>query len=306
MKLDLWHAHFPVAPIFSGVPFLVTVHDLQPLRLPAMAGGRPLPLRLAYRMYYPPVYWASLNLSEAIVSVSLATCNDIQEVFSVPREKIRVIPEALDDRFHNDQEDPILKPKRDWNELPKRFLLYVGSTLPHKNLETMLRGFARAVETLPDTEDLFLVIAGRPSRFDEEWSLLSRKLHIANRIHRVGYVSQQDLPSLYGRAEALLHVCCYEGFGFPPLEAMQHGLPVIVASHASLPEVVGSAGIFVDPRDIGDIARAIGKALQDEPLGRTLTNHGRMNLGRYGWQDSAGKTLHLYEQILEGRCSRPA
>jgi len=306
MDLDLWHAHFPVAPLFSGIPFLVTVHDLQPIRVPSMGGGRSLPLRIAYRMYYPPVYWASINLSTAIVSVSLATCKEVQDVFSVPREKIRVIPEALDGRFLEDQGNPPLEKDTPWETLPKRFLLYVGSTLPHKNLESMIKGFARALEILPGTEDLFLVIAGRPSRFDEQWNRLSRELGISNRIHRISYVSQRDLPSLYSRAAALLHVCCYEGFGFPPLEAMKHGLPVVAASHTSLPEVVGSAGIFVNPKDTEGIARAIGKVLRDEPLRQRLSNYGRINLERYGWQRAARETLHLYEQILERTCLRPS
>ena len=301
LGLDLWHAHFPVAPLFSRTPFLVTVHDLQPLRVPALADERPLPLRAAYRTYYPLVYRASLTLSRAVVAVSVATCEEIQDVFRIPREKIHVIHEALDDRF-SDPGRPLLSKAGDKvNTLPSRFLLYVGATLPHKNLDSMLRGFAKALQQ-PGTEDLGLVIAGRPSRFDPLWKALAARLGIGARIHRIGHLSHERLSDLYSRAVALLHVCRYEGFGFPPLEAMQHGLPVIAASHTSLPEVVGSSAILVPPTDTNGIARAIGKVLQEDALCLRLREYGQANLKRFRWEDAAAKTLGLYERILESPC----
>lgn len=297
LDLDLWHAHFPIAPLFSGTPFLVTVHDLQPLRVPAIAGRRPLPLRLGYRVFYPLAYRHALSRAKAVVAVSLSTKQDVQACFGIAPERIHVIHEALDDRFRvpRPSTGAAHGPFRD--ALPERFLLYVGATLPHKNLGNMLRGFARALRE-PGREDLFLVMAGRESRFEKDWRALARRLEIANRVVRIGYVGQEDLPFLYRKARALLYVSCYEGFGFPPLEAMEHGLPVIAASHGSLPEVVGPAGLFVDPKDVEGIAEAIGAVLDRPDLRQRLQEEGKRNLARFSWRESARKTLALYEKIL--------
>jgi len=301
LKLDLWHAHFPVTPLFAGVPVLVTVHDLQPLRVQSLAGSRPWPLRIAYRVFYPLAYWASLTFCRRIVAVSASACRELQEVLSVPREKIQVIHEALDDGLRGraaapaDGEVPADRP-----ELPERFLLCVGPTLPHKNLGILLEGFA-AVLAQPGGDGLFLVLAGRRSRFEGLWQRRAAELGITDRVLRMGYVSPGTLARLYARALALVHVARYEGFGFPPLEAMWHSLPVIAAFHASLPEVVGSGAVLVDPDDAQGLARAILRVLHNQTLRRRLARCGRLNLERFQWTEAARKTLGLYEQTLASR-----
>ncbi len=296
LGLDLWHAHFPISPLFPGTPFLVTVHDLQPLRVPSIGDRRPLPLRVGYRLFYPLAYRYALSRAEAILAVSKATGGEIRDCFPMAAEKVHVIHEALDDRFHR-LGAPAGREESGRFALPDRFLLYVGATLPHKNLGNMLRGFAEALRQ-PGREDLYLVLAGRESRFEQDWVHLAETLRIKDRIHRIGYVGQEDLPVLYRRATALLYVSRYEGFGFPPLEAMQHRLPVIASSHGSLPEVVGRAGLFADPDDVQGIASAIGKILDDPELRRRLQEEGLKNLGRFSWQETARKTLDVYERVL--------
>jgi glycosyltransferase involved in cell wall biosynthesis len=295
LGLDLWHAHFPVTPLFSGTPVVVTVHDLQPLRVPAIGAGRPLPLRVGYRVFYPLAYRYALSFAKAILAVSLATRNEVQDCFGIPQERIHVVHEALDDRFGGPGKPgkENLKPA-----LPERFLLYVGATLPHKNLDNMLRGFAKALQDRGE-QDLFLVMAGRQSRFEKDWLELAQRLKVVDRVRRIGYVGQEDLPRLYEKAAALLYVSCYEGFGFPPLEAMEHGVPVIAALHSSLPEVVGTAGMFVQPDDVNGIAGAIGEVLDNPGLRQRLREQGKKNLKRFSWQHAARKTLEVYERILK-------
>jgi len=290
LGLDLWHAHFPISPLFPGTPVLVTVHDLQPLRVPSIGARRPLPLQVGYRVFYPLAYRYALSCAKRIVAVSLATRKEIQDCFHIPL--------ALDDRFQGPGTSAIHREAEKKFDLPDQFLLYVGATLPHKNLENMLRGFAGALKQ-PGRERLFLVMAGRESRFERDWLDLAERLEITERIRRIGYVGQEDLPHLYKKATALLYVSCYEGFGFPPLEAMEHGLPVIASSHSSLPEVVGSAGMFVDPDDVQGIAQAIGKVLDDPGLRQRLRALGEKNLARFSWRQAARKTLEVYERVLE-------
>ncbi|MEW6443407.1 MAG: glycosyltransferase family 1 protein [bacterium] len=302
--VDLWHAHFPVLPLAHGPPAVITVHDLQPLRVPALAGRRPLPLRLAYRAFYSLVYRRSVLRSLAVIAVSQATSLDLQACFGTPPEKIRVIEEALDPRFVGSEgaaDPPEQANGSPQTALPERFLLYVGATLPHKNIDTMLRAFARALKR-PGVGDCHLVLAGRESRFDRDWMALAEELGLERRIVRLGYVRQDGLPRLYRRARALLHVARYEGFGFPPLEALHCGLPPIVARHASLPEVVGPAGLWVDPDDADGMAEAIERILVDNGLRRRILACGKQVLERYSWGRAARSTLDLYEQLLRDSC----
>ncbi len=303
LGLDLWHAHFPIAPLLPGAPFLVTVHDLQPLRVPTLGAGRPLPLRVAYRVFYPLAYRCTLSRAKAVVAVSQATSREVRECFGIPLERIHVIHEALDDRFQGPDMPAGKAGGREAIALPTRFLLYVGATLPHKNIGNMLRGFARALRA-PGRDDLCLVMAGRESRFEKDWQNLARELGIADRIRRVGYIDQAGLPLLYERAEALLYVSRHEGFGFPPLEAMRHGLPVIAASHGSLPEIVGSAGLLVDPDDVDGLADAIGDILEKPDLRERLRKEGARNLKRFSWRKAARETLEVYERVLQQTSGR--
>ena len=299
IKIDLWHAHFPVLPLFHGVPSVVTVHDLQPLRVPALAGRRPLFLRIGYRVYYSLAYRYALHRARAVVAVSQATRREVESFFRIPPEKIRVIHESLDDRFQEEGDLPqgYAAGSRESFELPERFLLYVGATLPHKNLANMIEGFSKALEQ-PGVADCFLVLAGRGSRFDEDWVEVARRLNVSHRIVRLGHVAQEDLPDLYRKASGLLYVTCFEGFGLPALESMYHGLPVIVAYHGSLPEVVGSAGIWTSPTDVEGIAEAIVRLLGDSSLQERLRRLGRCNLKRFSWTRAAEEIRSLFEKIL--------
>ena len=304
LRLDLWHAHFPVTPLFPGTPCVVTVHDLQPLRVPALAGGRPLPLRLAYRLFYPLAYRVTLSRARAILAVSASTRNDLEEVLGIPRERVHVVHEALDDGLLPADADGPTGRTDPNDRRPSRYLLYVGATLPHKNLGNMIRGFAQALGQ-PGLEDLHLVVAGRESRFEAAWRTIARGLGIEHRVVRVGYVAPAELSSLYRHAEGLLYVSRFEGFGFPPLEAMAHGLPVIVACHGALPEVVGPAGLFVHPADVPGIARAICRLVGEPSLRKRLSEAGAKNLRRYSWDRAASQTLEVYRRILREKAERP-
>lgn len=294
--LDLWHAHFPVLPLFHGLSSIVTVHDLQPLRVPELAGARPLPLRVAYRAFYGIAYRWSLSRARAVISVSVATALDLRERFALPLERIRVIYEALDESFCPAPEGPVGSDSFPQG-LPQEFLLYVGSTLPHKNLPTLVRAFA-AVLRHPGTGNLHLLLAGRKSRFEQQWEREALRLGVMTRTWRIGYVSSRDLPILYQRAKAVLSVSRFEGFGFPALEAMRYGTPVIAACHGALPEVIGPAGLWVPPDDPEKIAAAIVQVLRDEDLRKRLIQFGRENLARFSWRSAARETLRLYKTVL--------
>ncbi len=295
-QLDLFHAHFPVTPLFPHPRCVVTVHDLQPLLEPRLGTQRPAYARIAYRIYYPLFYRTTLYRAQAIIAVSLATRWYLETYLGIPRERIHVVHEAIDERFGRprpQQEFAVLAQRYG---IPESFLLYVGATLPHKNLASVLRGYARVVQS-DEMNGLALVIAGRSSRFNQELKNTIRKLGVEHFVHMIGYVSSDDLPTLYAMARALLYVTRFEGFGFPPLEALACGTPVVLSAHAALPEVVGPCALFVDPEDIGGIAKAIRTIATNSELRNRIVSMARIRLKRYLWEQAAIQTLRIYQEV---------
>jgi glycosyltransferase involved in cell wall biosynthesis len=255
-----------------------------------------LPLQIGYHIYYHFFYRVTLLRAKAIIAVSHATRWDLEDCLGIPRERIFVIHESIDERFKISQTPKDVTAIHSRFQLPDTFLLYLGATLPHKNLANLLKGYKRALET-GTLEGVSLLLAGRTSRFDVELEQLIKGLGIQNLVRRIGYVPQEDLAILYAMSKAFVYMSRYEGFGFPPLEAMHHGVPVLVAYHASLPEVVGACGLFVDPDDIEGIARAILTIVHNSELRHRLASMGRDRLTRFSWQKAAMETIRIYEQV---------
>ena len=311
--LDLLHSHFPVAPLFPHPRSVVTVHDLQPLLEPRLAARRSLLLRIGYRVYYPLFYRTTLYRADAVIAVSNATRWYVEAHLGIPRERVHVVYEALDERFR--RPDCRVQPGSVANRylLPHAFLLYVGATLPHKNLIRLLEGYALAVRSgaIPDVH---LVLAGRPSRFEGEIKGSIQRLGIGGLVHTIGYVRPEDLPVLYSMALGVLYVTRFEGFGYPPLEALECGTPVVVSAHGALPEVVGPCGIFVDPDDVKGIAKAVREVVTNTGLRSRILSMAKERLGRFDWRRAASQTLRIYQEVHRGRasvstkancCSRP-
>lgn len=298
--LDLLHSHFPVAPLMPHPRSVVTVHDLQPLLEPRLAARRSLPLQLGYRVYYPLFYRTTLYRAAAIIAVSNATRWYVEAHLGIPRERVHVVHEALDERFHKPEDGVQRRTVADRYRLPHAFLLYVGATLPHKNLDRLLEGYALAVRSgaIPDVH---LVLAGRPSRFEGDIKGRIHRLGIGGLVHMIGYVRSEDLPVLYSMALGALYVTRFEGFGYPPLEALECGTPVVVSAHGALPEVLGPCGIFVDPDDVHGIARAVREVVTNGDLRSRILSMAKERLGHFHWRRAAIQTLRIYHEVHKGR-----
>jgi glycosyltransferase involved in cell wall biosynthesis len=148
-------------------------------------------------------------------------------------------------------------------------------------------------------EDVRLVLAGGKGWLFEDAFGVVEELHLDGRVHFLGRVSSEDLLYLYNAAEMLTHPAFYEGFGLPPLEAMACGLPVIVSNVASLPEVVGDAGLLIDPHDVDELTVAMWRVLNDDELRQEMKGKGLQQAGRFSWTRAARETLDIYRLALQ-------
>jgi glycosyltransferase involved in cell wall biosynthesis len=218
---------------------IITVHDI-------IAYLFPESVTLITRLRYKLLLSRTLKTTDKIIAVSNSTKKDLMNYFNIPAEKISVVLEAADEKFKplNPEEVSDVKQK---NNLNFPFILYVGNLAKHKNIPMLIEAFYKIKKKNIECK---LVIAGKKEWEYKEIFETVDKLNLQNNVVFTGYVLDEDLPALYNAADLFVYPSLYEGFGLPPLEAMACGTPVITSNTSSLPEVVGNAGIMVDPYDV--------------------------------------------------------
>lgn len=283
LHADVYHSAYYLMPYLPGVPTLLTLYDLIPILFPAHSTPH---ARLLFR-------WTTalaMRASRHCIAISEATRRDVLAHFHIPPQHITAIPLAADPAFCP-QPASAVEAVCLHLDLPKTFILYVGSNKPHKNLERLIEAWALAAPKLPDVT---LVIAGAWLDQHPEPRQRANELGLDDRVRWLGPVSGNDLPALYTAATAFGFPSLYEGFGLPPLEAMACGTPVICARTSSLPEVVGDAAILVDPQDVNVWSAAIESVASDAELRRAMRADGIAQAARFSWQTTAQQTLTLY------------
>jgi glycosyltransferase involved in cell wall biosynthesis len=266
-----------------GCPTVITVHDLAIYRNPSWFPGRqPLSTRL--------VIPRSLARADVIVAVSKNTAADIEDLFGVPPSQISVVPHGVSHVFHPmSREDLDLARAR--LQLPERFILFVGTIEPRKNLETLLEAWAM----LSDRPDL--VIVGAWGWLYE--SIKERIGRLGSGVHHIEGLDPAELPAVYNLARVLAHPAWYEGFGFPPLEAMACGTPVIVSDRASLPELVGDAGLIAPADEPEAWRKALEKVVGDSDLAADLKRRGLLRAAQFSWPRSADLTWRSIDRAIK-------
>lgn len=266
---------------------VVTVHDIAPLLFPSRRLG----------MSQLSWLWALKGTLRAkqLISVSAFTRQMLIEHCRVSSERIVVIPEGVEPAFR-----PL--PREAAEELRRRYalpdaplLLHVGHTQPRKNLEGLLH--ALAIVRRRNSHAVLLQVGGVPTARQRT---LVESLGLRDAVHFLGPVPESDLIAFYNLADVFVFPSLYEGFGFPPLEAMACGTPVVASRAASLPEVVGDAGLLVDPRDPEALAAAVHRVLQDRELAEGLRRRGLARARQFTWERTARETLAVYEAMLGG------
>ena len=284
----LFHATEHLLPWFRALPTVLTVHDLIFRHLPQ----HHKPLNRWYLNFALPLY---CRRATHIIAVSQATKRDLIAAYHLPPEKITVIHEAADPRFAPSSPEKVASVRKR-HSLPERFMLYVGTIEPRKNLTRLLRVWARlyqAGEVPP------LVIAGKRGWLSDDFFQALEACPARQAVRLTGYVADEDLPALYTAAEFFVFPSVYEGFGLPPLEAMACGTPVVCSNVSSLPEVVGKAALTCDPYDEAALAEALRLLHRDRELRAHLREKGLARAARFSWQRAARETWDVYQRLSE-------
>ena len=286
-RLDL--AHFPdhILPLWPiRAKTVITVHDLAFVKYPQF-------YNLTKRWYKNLLAPGSINRADKIIAVSQATKQDLVEKYSVPEEKVKVIYNGIADKFKPLDLGEAEKERRKRKYSFKRFLLFVGTIEPRKNLKGLVEAFSEISKKKPD---LGLIICGKLGWLTGD--ILNAMSRHPNILY-LKYVSDEDLVELYNLAELFIYPSFYEGFGFPPLEAMACGTPVITGRTSSLPEVLGEAAWFIDPQDPRQIAQAIEKLLNDRALCQNMIEKGFKQARAFTWKKTAEATWKLYQEMIK-------
>lgn len=266
--------------------YIITIHDLTPFITPKESKfGRPL----IYKLFFP----RTLKTADKIIADSNSTKQDLIRYFNIPEEKIKVILLAADEKFKPLNKEEIDEFKQEYN-LNFPFILYVGTLEARKNILTLIRAFYTLKKKGINHK---LVITGKKGwKYKELFGTIDN-LNLQNDIIFTGYVPEEDLPALYNAAELFVYPSIYEGFGLPPLESMACGTPVITSNTSSLPEVVGDAGIMVDPYDVDGLADAMYEVLSIDGLREDMIKKGLERAKMFSWKKCAMETLKVYEGV---------
>jgi glycosyltransferase involved in cell wall biosynthesis len=285
-RWNLFHEPNFVSPQFD-LPLVTTVHDMSYLRYP-----RFLPQdRLA---------WLRRKMSQAIQHSRVI----LADSHFTRQELLELCPQVAEDRvivthlgvdlahFADPRHDARLADVRRRLALPERFLLYLGTLEPRKNLQGLIEAYGRLPAAVQASHPL--VLAGMSGWKQSYFRGELEKLRDRGLLHELGYVAEADVPALMRAATAFCFPSLYEGFGLPPLEAAACGTPVLSSNAASLPEVLGDAAVYVDPSSPDDIAAGLLRILEDDSLRSRLRAAGPARAAQFPWSNCAKQTLNAY------------
>lgn len=290
-KLDLVHETAQIGPFFFPAPFkkIITIHDLVPLKYPKT---NTFFVWLHHRIGLPLI----IKQIDKIIAVSNNTKKDIMTFFGASEKKIQVIYEGHFDYYKKIIDPNKLKEIKDKYNLHFPFILFIGTIEPRKNINRVIKAFARIKESIPSFK---LVIVGKTGWKCTDLYALIKATGLQDKIIFTGYVPEEDLPTLNTLATVLVYPSLYEGFGLSPLGAMKCGCPVVSSNCSSIPEVVGSAGVLVNPFSIKEIAESILVIIKNEKRRYLLIKKGFLQSKKFDWKKFAKQTIKLYEKTVK-------
>ena len=267
-------------------PTIITVHDIAYVRFPHLFNKS----RQIYKKY---IFEKSINKTDVIIVPSYSTKKDILHYCGIKDEKIRVVYHGIESRFRplSNVEEYRLK-----NNLPSKMILNIGTLEPRKNVVTLIKAFKKLKEL--GFKNYKLVIAGDKGWLYKQIFKEIESSGLQKAVLFLGVVRDEDLPMLYNCADLFVYPSLYEGFGLPPLEAMACGIPVITSNTSSLPEVVGDAGIMVDPTDVNSLYENMSNVLGDSELRHHMKNMGLERSKLFSWDNMAKEILKIYDEVL--------
>ncbi|MEO6062512.1 MAG: glycosyltransferase family 1 protein [Thermoflexales bacterium] len=286
-------AHFTnmVAPVWAPCPVVLTVHDASLVLHPKLHAFRHW---LAVRPMLPLM----ARRASAVITVSESAKADIVACLGVRPDRVRVIYNGPSDQCRPVTEPDVIRSVRQRHGLPERFFLFVGTLEPRKNALGLINALAIARAVDPE---MAVAMVG-PLGWKYEATLVRiERLGLGRAVHRLGYVADGDLPALYSACQAVVYPSLYEGFGFPIVEGMACGAPVITSNVSSMREIAGQAGYLCDPRSPEAIARAMLDIAGNPELAAGLRAKGLVRAAQFSWRRAAAETLTVYESVAAPR-----
>lgn len=278
--------HFLLTPLKSAQRIL-TVHDLSFLRFPEFFS-----LKHRFWLNFMEVK-KQIKQADKIVVPSHCTKNDLTTLLGVPEEKIEVIYHGINPIFEQHYDEKELIQFKTKHGLPERYILYLGTIEPRKNITTLIKAFELLCDEFPDTS---LVLAGNLGWLFEQCLRAINTSKYKDRII-LTRVSSEDRPKLYQAAQVFVYPSFFEGFGFQPLEAQYSHIPVIASNRSSLPEILGDSALLIDPYNRLDLADAIRTTLREEKVRNILIRKGRENAVQFNWDNAAKHYIKLFASM---------
>ena len=296
--VEVFHASDQLPFVPPGAAVVLTIHDLTTRRFPEMHVAENAALHATKERF-------ARDRADRIIADSEATRRDIVRELNIPPEKISVVYAAADTRFRPHTPEETQTTLERYSLTHNRYILSVGTLEPRKNHVRLIEAYAMLRARYTPAEHLPpLIIAGGNGWKYDAILAAPEQTGVAGFVRFLGRVPDDDLPALIAGSRVFVYPSLHEGFGLPPLEALACGVPVVVSHAASLPEVVGDAGLYCDPYDAHDIARQIAALLEDNDLSLRLRCAGVERARQFSWERTARETLAVYTQARDERKAR--
>jgi len=292
-EMDIFHSLYIQVPPTKKIKTVLTVHDCRFLAFPELYKQKSVE---NWRRQME----ISLNRVDMVATDSEFTKQELLTYFPFSESRVKVIhcgfsPYLLNADCNMDKANRFI----DKRKLPRTYLIYIGVLDPRKNLVRLIEAIAQCRQEVNDFPDLVIVGVSSEQWFKSDQAVRARELGIIDHIHLCGEVEKDILIGLIKRAHVLCYPSLYEGFGFPPLEAMSLGVPVIAGESSSIPEVTGNAACLVDPLSVADIAKGLNRVVFDNDYRQILIKAGFHQIKKFSCQHAAAKYLSLYKEVID-------
>lgn len=280
-EIDVFFSLYYKIPLLTRTKTVLSIFDLTYLLVEPYAG------HLKNIIYVKNFIKLAARKAKKIITSSNSTKEDLSEILHLPQGKINVVHLGVSSKFRTIHEKNRIESAKKKYGIPRKYVLYVGNFSPHKNLKRLVRAYHLLADHIK--EEYSLVLGGGEAE----------KLGIRDggSLICIPYIAEEDLPTLYSGAELFVFPSLYEGFGFPPLEAMACGCPVASSNTSSLPEVLGEAALFFDPCQIEEISSAIRRMIEDEDLRNRLRQKGLERARLFTPEKMTGELLSVFESV---------
>ncbi len=282
-------AHRLPSGLPKNIPRVVTIHDL----VWKMA---PETMRSVTRMLESYLSPRSIQRSDQVVADSVSTAMALSEQYGVPADRVDVIPLGTKQAVESRPPELLVR-----YGIDRRFILFVGTREPRKNLHRLLTAYSELGQ--PTRDSVMLVIAGGGGWGDMRLDEWIADLGVADHVRVLGYTDQHTLETLYANALFLTMPSLYEGFGLPLVESMSYGVPVLTANNSSMPEVAGDAGLLVDAADVESIRSGLKRMIEDDALRNEFAVNAKRRAARFSWDSSARQLIRVFEKAIAMRSS---